>query len=101
VLGGGEKCRACLKPPRLSPAPAKAIVYARRAVIAGETRRWLDDPSIADIPWPGELIQPGHPICTVFASARSAAECENRLRARAGRVYSEVTILTGRAAGRR
>lgn len=98
VLGCRKKLPASLEIPRRFPATAKAIVYARRAVIAGETRRWLDDPSIADIPWPGERIQPGHPICTVFASARSAAECEIRLRARAERVYSELTIAKGRAA---
>jgi len=98
VLGCRKKLPASLEIPRRFPATGKAIVYARRAVIAGETRRWLDDPSIADIPWPGERIQPGHPICTIFASARSAAECEIRLRARAERVYSELTIAKGRAA---
>ena len=84
--------------PRRFPATGKAIVYARRAMTAGDTRRWLDDPSIADIPWPGERIRPGHPICTVFASAHSADECEVRLRARAERVYSELTTAKGRAA---
>jgi predicted ATP-grasp superfamily ATP-dependent carboligase len=98
VLGCRKKLPASLEIPRRFPATGKAIVYARRAVIAGETRRWLDDPSIADIPWPGERIQPGHPICTVFASAPSAAECEIRLRARAEGVYSELMIAKGRAA---
>ena len=98
VLGCRRKLPTSLELPRRFPATGKAIVYARRTVIAGETRRWLDDPSVADIPWPGERIQAGHPICTVFASARSAAECEIRLRARAERVYAELTTSTGRAA---
>jgi uncharacterized protein len=84
--------------PRRFPAIGKAIVYARRATIAGDTRRWLDDPSLADIPWPGERIQAGHPICTVFARGRSATECETRLRAQAQRVYGELTTAKGRAA---
>jgi predicted ATP-grasp superfamily ATP-dependent carboligase len=98
VLGCRKKLPTSVELPRRFPATGKAIVYARHAVIAGDTRSWLDDPSIADIPWPGERIQQGHPICTVFASARSAAECETRLRARAERVYSELTIAKGRAA---
>lgn len=97
-LGCLERLPSSVDVSRHFPATGKAIVYARRAVTAGDTRRWLDDPSVGDIPWPGERIQPGHPICTVFASARSAAECEIRLRARAERVYSELTITKGRAA---
>jgi predicted ATP-grasp superfamily ATP-dependent carboligase len=98
VLGCQKKLPDSFECPHRFPATGKAIVYARRAMTAGDTRRWLDDPSIADIPWPGERIQPGHPICTVFASARSAAECEIRLRARAESVYAELTTSTGRAA---
>jgi predicted ATP-grasp superfamily ATP-dependent carboligase len=98
VLGALGKLPSSVEIPRRFPATGKAIVYARRAMTTGDTRHWLDDPSIADIPWPGERIQAGHPICTVFASARSAAECEIALRARAERLYSELTITKGRAA---
>jgi len=98
VDGCQERLPTSVKIPRRFPAIGKAIVYARRAMTAGDTRRWLDDPSIADIPWPGERIQAGHPICTVFATGRSAAECELRLRSRAERVYSELRITKGRAA---
>jgi predicted ATP-grasp superfamily ATP-dependent carboligase len=98
LLGCQGRLPTAVEIPRRFPATGKAIVYARRAMTAGDTRRWLDDPSVADIPWPGERIRPGHPICTVFASAHSGAECEVRLRARAERVYSELATAKGRAA---
>ena len=98
LLGCQGRLPTSVEIPRRFPATGKAIVYARHAMTAGDTRRWLDDPSVADIPWPGERIRPGHPICTVFASAHSATECEVNLRARAERVYSELTAAKGRAA---
>jgi len=66
----------------------KAIVYARRAVTAGDTTRWLDDETVRDIPIPGTRIDRGRPICTVFAEARDAGTCHARLVARAARIYA-------------
>ena len=68
----------------------KAIVYARRAITAGDTRGWLRDVSIADVPQPGERIPRGRPICTVFASARSESACRDALAARAAAIYDAV-----------
>jgi uncharacterized protein len=65
----------------------KAIVFARKNVVVGDTREWLDDISLADIPRPGETIQRGRPICTVFASAADAQSCYERLVSRAAAVY--------------
>ena len=75
-------------PPR--PAPGvlgKAVVFARRGVILRETRGWLRDPAIADVPHPGERIPRGRPICTVFASGRTAGACLRALGSKAGAVY--------------
>jgi uncharacterized protein len=60
----------------------KAIVYARTDTIVGDTTSWLLDSSVRDIPMPGSHIAAGRPICTVFAEARSVAECEAALRQR-------------------
>jgi hypothetical protein len=65
-------------------------VYARRPVVVGDTRRWLDDASVRDVPHPGERIARGRPVCTVFAEGRDAAECFDALARRAERVYDEI-----------
>jgi predicted ATP-grasp superfamily ATP-dependent carboligase len=67
----------------------KAVVFARRAVTIGESRRWAGQ-AIADIPHPGERIPRGRPICTVFAEARNADACHERLVREAGRIYRAV-----------
>lgn len=84
--------RACQGALPAAPAPlaaieGKAIVFARREVILGDTRPWLEDGSLADVPHPGERIRRGHPICTVFATARDVASCQRLLVGRAARVY--------------
>lgn len=65
----------------------KAVVFARRGVTLGETRAWLRDPAIADVPHPGEQIPRGRPICTVFASGRNAAACLRALTSKAAAIY--------------
>jgi predicted ATP-grasp superfamily ATP-dependent carboligase len=68
----------------------KAIVYARRAVTVGDTRDWLGDDSVADIPMPGTRVPSGRPICTVFAAGVDAEVCYARLVDRATRIYAAV-----------
>jgi predicted ATP-grasp superfamily ATP-dependent carboligase len=75
----------------------KAIVFARKTVVMGDTRGWLDDPTLADIPHPREKIRRGHPICTVFATDRDADSCYERLVSRAAAVY-RITEPGGRSA---
>src|SRR5262249_54822436 len=75
----------------------KAIVFARRSVMIGESRRWAAL-AIADIPHPGERIAGGRPICTVFAEGRDADECRERLVREAERVYRVVESDTRGAA---
>ena len=53
----------------------KAIVFADRDRRAGDTRDWLRDANVRDVPQPGQTIRARHPICTVFAEARDADEC--------------------------
>ena len=76
----------------------KAIVFARQAVRMGQTRRWLDDSSVADVPHPGETISRSRPICTVFARAKDAATCYKQLIRRAAAVYRTARPVNGRAA---
>ena len=71
-------------------AVGKAVVYARRDVAVGDTRAWLGDPTVADVPHPGERVAAGRPLCTVFAEGRDAAACRAALVRRAGAVYDAV-----------
>ncbi|HEX6964764.1 MAG TPA: ATP-grasp domain-containing protein [Gemmatimonadaceae bacterium] len=68
----------------------KAIVYARRRVVIGDTRHWLEDDDVRDVPHAGERIARGRPVCTIFARGPSAEACHAALVRRAGRVYEEL-----------
>jgi predicted ATP-grasp superfamily ATP-dependent carboligase len=74
-------------PPRVA---GKAIVFARREVLVGDTRAWVEDPDIRDVPRPGERIASGHPICTVLSEANDAPACYDALVQRARCIYSRV-----------
>jgi predicted ATP-grasp superfamily ATP-dependent carboligase len=65
----------------------KAIVFARRDSLVGNSRAWLRRRWVADVPRPGEYILRGRPICTVFARGRTPAECRARLVRRARMIY--------------
>jgi uncharacterized protein len=77
-------------------AAGKAIVFARRDVVAGDTRAWLpgdangEATDIRDIPRPGARIRAGRPVCTVFAGGRDALACRAALVRRADFVYAEL-----------
>jgi predicted ATP-grasp superfamily ATP-dependent carboligase len=75
---------------RARPADAvgKAVVFARHDVTAGDTRAWLADADVRDVPRPGARIRAGRPVCTVFATARDQAECHAELVRRAERIYA-------------
>lgn len=75
-------CRGSLPSslPRLgSGVWGKAVVWARRNVVAPETRSWLERDDIRDIPFPGEQIRGGTPVCTVFGHGRDADACRAAL----------------------
>lgn len=65
----------------------KAIVFARHDVVCGDTREWLDDPTVRDVPHPSEHIPAGRPVCTVFASGSADESCYAALVERARSVY--------------
>jgi predicted ATP-grasp superfamily ATP-dependent carboligase len=71
-------------------AVGKAIVFARGNLVLGDTRRWLGDPAVRDVPHPQERIRAGQPICTVFATARDGQRCYDALVARAERLYADL-----------
>ena len=65
----------------------KAIVFARHDVTCADTRTWLTDPTVRDVPHPGEHIPAGRPVCTVFATGSDEDTCYANLVARTNRVY--------------
>lgn len=79
-------------------AVGKAVVYARRDTTVGDTRHWLEDDTVRDIPAPGEHIPRGHPVCTVFARAGDAAACHRALVTRAAAVYRALASRARRVA---
>jgi predicted ATP-grasp superfamily ATP-dependent carboligase len=72
---------------RIHSVVGKAIVFARKDVVAGETRTWLGDETVRDVPKPGERLTRGQPICTVFAEGDSSEECLDALKRRAKAIY--------------
>jgi predicted ATP-grasp superfamily ATP-dependent carboligase len=76
----------------------KGIVFARRDTCIPADRRWTRQRWMADIPHEGEYIRRGRPICTVFASARTAAACRRLIWKRAAWVYRTVGSLRRAAA---
>ena len=74
----------------------KAIVFARHDVTVGNTREWIDL-GIRDVPHPGEQIQAGRPVCTVFATGRDALGCHAALVERAERVKVRAFDQNGNA----
>lgn len=78
-----------------SGAVGKAIVFARADVAMGDTRPWLADATVHDVPHPGERIAAGRPVCTVYAAGAEAAACHAALVARAERVYAELAAWRG------
>jgi len=77
-------------------AVGKAVVFARRDVVVGDTRAWLPDggagadAGIRDVPHPGERILAGRAVCTVLAAGRDGVACQAALVRRAKRVYAEL-----------
>jgi predicted ATP-grasp superfamily ATP-dependent carboligase len=76
----------------------KAILYARRDVVVGDSRRWLVRDDVRDVPFPGERIRRGYPVCTVFARGADSVTCYGRLVAAASALEQELEEETGGAA---
>ena len=67
------------------------ILFAREHVNVGDTRPWLADGSVRDVPQPGECIARGRPVCTIFADGEDDAACYAALVRRAEQLYASVT----------
>lgn len=65
----------------------KAVVFARHDITCGDTHAWLADPTVRDVPHPGEQIAAGCPVSTVFAAGPDDDTCHANLVSRANRVY--------------
>jgi predicted ATP-grasp superfamily ATP-dependent carboligase len=75
----------------------KAIVFSRHDVTCGDTRPWLTDSTVRDVPHPEECIHSGRPVCTVFAHGATVAECRVSLVRRAEAVYGALESWAGAA----
>jgi len=67
----------------------KAIVYAEQDGAAPETRGWPAR-DIRDVPFPGETLSAGDPVCTVLAAGLTQAECFAGLVAQAETIKGEI-----------
>ena len=79
--------------PGPSPRPGvfgKAVLWARRDVVLGDTHPWLARDDVRDVPFPGDAIRRGHPICTVFARGDDIGDCRRRLVELAGTLEREL-----------
>jgi hypothetical protein len=88
-------CGRALPSSDLAPAReviGKAILYARRDVVVGDSRRWLLRDEVRDLPFPGDRIRRGHPVCTVFARGPDSVTCYGRLVAAASALEEELGI---------
>ena len=68
----------------------KAILFAKRTTVMGNTRSWLGDRWLRDVPHPGERILSGSPVCTIFARGASDAACHAALVRRARKLYQKI-----------
>jgi predicted ATP-grasp superfamily ATP-dependent carboligase len=80
--------RLCDAPPRLDGACAAAIVYAESDIVASPTTVWPD--WTADRPCPDTAIKAGEPLCTVKATAATAAAAKARVDERLAKVLAMV-----------
>jgi hypothetical protein len=96
---GGALLRFATAPPR--EVLGKAVLYARRDVVVGDSRGWLSREDIRDVPFPGDRIPRGHPVCTVFARGADSVTCYARLVAAAAAVEQELEEAGGAADGDR
>jgi predicted ATP-grasp superfamily ATP-dependent carboligase len=75
----------CLNEHMNSPYFGKGIVFAYQPIIIGNTEEWAAR-GWKDIPYPGEMVKAGHPVCTVLAKGNTYNECLEKL-------YRNATIV--------
>jgi predicted ATP-grasp superfamily ATP-dependent carboligase len=67
----------------------KAVVYARRTVTTPDTSEWFER-DIRDIPFTGQRVEAGHPVCTILARGADRRACMGDLLRRAQALYQEI-----------
>lgn len=67
----------------------KAILYAKADGLAPDTQSWLQH-DIHDVPFPGESLVEGKPICTLLAAGGSRDKCFAHLVDRAKAITGEI-----------
>lgn len=67
----------------------KGIVYARRTATIADTDGWMEL-GIHDVPFSGQRIEAGHPVCTVFSGGRDRKGCLGGLLLHADGLYKEI-----------
>jgi predicted ATP-grasp superfamily ATP-dependent carboligase len=72
----------------LAGCAGKGVVYAKRTVTVGDTGEWRSR-GLRDVPWPGQRIAAGHPLCTVLAHASDPTACRHGLFAAARQIYAD------------
>ncbi len=72
------------------PCFGKGIVFAHQSVHIRQTdRSW--NRGWKDIPFPGDTIKPGHPVCTVLAKGRTHDACLKNLHRSAATVRRDIS----------
>jgi predicted ATP-grasp superfamily ATP-dependent carboligase len=86
-------CGGALPSFDLAPPPevlGKAVLYARKDVVVGDSSCWLPRDDVRDVPFPGDRIRRGHPVCTVYARGADSVTCYERLVAAAAALEQEL-----------
>jgi predicted ATP-grasp superfamily ATP-dependent carboligase len=73
----------------VQPVIGKGILYAQHDITLGDTSVWKKK-GIADIPYAGEIIMQGAPICTVFSEGRDTIDCWDKIMAKAQALRNEI-----------
>jgi predicted ATP-grasp superfamily ATP-dependent carboligase len=95
-------CGGALPSSDLGAPPAvqgKAVLYARSDLVVGDSTRWLLRDDVRDVPFPGDHIRRGRPVCTVYASDADSVACYERLVAAAAALERELEQDAGAPAG--
>lgn len=67
----------------------KGIVYTRRTVTVSDTGRWREH-GRRDIPFSGDRVRAGHPVCTVLAEGQTRQACWDHLLVGVEAVWQEI-----------
>lgn len=78
---------------------AKGVLYAKETFTVGDTERWLAE-GVRDVPFAGQSIAAGHPVCTVLASGKDRSACLADLAERASAVYANIGDMRKERCGR-